>query len=241
VPTRSSRRLTLQRHPGQQLHLVSGAPRRAALRAYLSDRDVAVWAAPDSYRRGDLLLTVLSTPGLRMLLCLERAATDARADRRINVSAWDEFTDQLIPVPAVERRLGERIPRAPATINDNAAADELLAAIAAEIAHPTLWSVFEGRRRASATRSRSEAMRAACLASAGGVCAGCTWNYASLLDGAGECALEVHHLRPLADRPHDTVETMLDGVAALCAACHRIMHSPAKPSLAQLQEAWARA
>ena len=84
-------------------------------------------------------------------------------------------------------------------------------------------------------------MRAACLAAAGGLCAGCKWDYAALLEGAGECALEVHHLRPLADRPHDTVETMLDGVAALCEACHRIMHSPAKPSLRQLQDAWAHA
>lgn len=82
-------------------------------------------------------------------------------------------------------------------------------------------------------------MRAACLAAAGGICAGCTADFAALLDGAGECALEVHHLHPLADRPDDTVETMLNDVVALCAACHRIMHSPAKPNLAQLQQAWA--
>jgi hypothetical protein len=244
VSPRNARGLTLRRRAGQQLHLVSGAPWRDALRAYQSDPGVPVWATPDTYRRGDLLLTVLSTPGMRMLLCLERAATDARTARRMNlidVSAWDEFTDQLIPVPAVERRLGWRIPRAPASILDPARADELLAAIADELANPTPWSVFEGQRRSSTTRVRSAAMRAACLAAAGGVCSACDRDFAALLDGAGECALEVHHLRPLANRPNDTVETMLNEVVALCAACHRIAHSPAQPSLAQLRDAWAGA
>lgn len=235
-------RRTLRRGPGQRLHLVAAPDWRKALREYQAGGDGRVWAAPTDYRRGDLLLTVLAVPSHPMLLCLERAASDPRADRYIEVGACDDFSARMPSLRAVAARLGrQRLPRGPVTLGDRLA-DELLLAIDNELAHPTPWSCLEGQQRGSFSRYRSEAIRAAALAAANGICRACGHDYASLLDGIGECALEVAHVEGLASRTNFTVETIVTDVVVLCASCHKIYDYDSEhhaPSLEELQLAWA--
>jgi hypothetical protein len=186
-----------------------------------------------------LLLTVLPTSP-RFALCLERARTDAGVTKYIDVAGrWDDFAQAIVPIPAIERRTGWKLPAAPNSITDPVRATEVLDSLEAELRSPTPWTVIEGRRRRSTSRSRSIALRAAALAAAGGYCGGCSRDYAALLQGAGENALQVHHLKPLSLSPAATIVSMLDDVVVLCAACHAILESPARPTLGQLQNAWA--
>jgi hypothetical protein len=93
--------------------------------------------------KGDLILTVLDSRP-RTLLCLERLLEDSpKGASDFVVGGRADYFDSLLFVPAVEKRLGRRLPGAPATLPDTLA-DELVAAMAAELKKPMPLVVKEG-------------------------------------------------------------------------------------------------
>lgn len=223
----------LARQPGQRLHLVLGAPWKEALGAYQAGggyTERGYWTAPATYKRGDLLLTILDRA--RVVMCLERARREAKGPDIYIEDDVDVFAVP-IPVSALEGRLGRRIPRPPATLGD-AFAEEVLRALADEVAEPTDWAAPEGRRASGSVRSRAASLQAVVLAAAHGRCAACERNFGALLGGAGVAGLEVHHLDALGESDQELVATTPDRLIAVCGGCHRVLHSSNKPSAEEL-------
>ena len=94
--------------------------------------------------------------------------------------------------------------------------------------HASNFSAVEGRAKLvlHLVRERNRALVAAKKASvASPKCEVCGFSF---IDTYGEDYCEVHHLTPLADLSDDT-ETTLDGLAIVCANCHRIIHLQSPP------------
>jgi hypothetical protein len=72
--------------------------------------------------------------------------------------------------------------------------------------------------------SRSRKLRQEALLRAAGVCNACGVNYSEVLNGLGECVLQVHHLDQLSLKKIPSL-TRLRKLAVLCANCHAIIHS----------------
>lgn len=82
-------------------------------------------------------------------------------------------------------------------------------------------------------RSRSRRLRDQAFEQAAGVCAVCRRDFSQLLNGRGQHALQVHHLKQLAadDRPRNT---KLRDLAVVCGTCHALIHSkPRRPFTVQ--------
>lgn len=74
------------------------------------------------------------------------------------------------------------------------------------------------------TRSRSESLRRAALARAGGICEACGMDYAALAGGLGLRVLQVHHRQQLSLTEEPTTNS-LDDLAVVCANCHLMIHA----------------
>ena len=243
MPPRRS--LTRMLRPDDSLHLCIGTPWRQAVAAYLSgitgssDGFGSCWAfppEPPSFADGDLYLTVLDTTP-RTLLCVERLWADGDAvvaDERDSV----DF-DPPIPVPVVTKSLAMRLPPRPATFSREAAA-ALLAELQRHLADPSLriLTAKEGKRRASTSRERSSMLQAQLLIGSGGVCAGCDTDYASIGDGLGITALEVHHLDALRSSATEVFASDPTRLCVLCGTCHNMVHASDGVDLEAVRAAW---
>lgn len=74
------------------------------------------------------------------------------------------------------------------------------------------------------SRGRSEPLRRAALARAGGICEACGMDYSALAGGLGLRVLQVHHRQQLSLVEEPTVNG-LDDLAVVCANCHLMIHA----------------
>lgn len=159
----------------------------------------------------------------RTLLCLERVSSRSDNHDEIDVDEVLWRAPPLITVPAVEARLGRRIPSAPASVTD-ALADRLLDALGEATGEfPRNWA-SEGAQCDDLSHALSSAAQAQVLATSRGECNGCGRDFLGLLDGRGLAALEVHALSAVAGSADDRLEATLGSMIPVCAGCHRLLH-----------------
>lgn len=221
--------------PDQGLHLVLGSPAKEALGAFAAEDGAAnVWSSA-AYKRGDVLLSVLDSRP-RVLLCLETARRSSSTSGGV-IDVEDVWPlPRLIPVAAVEARLGHRLPAAPGPVPATLS-QPLLDALEAELADPTPFISREGARCLTTSRARASGLQMVVLQRSAGFCYCCARGHLQLFGGKGLAALEVHHLRPLAGVEAE-VETSPDELVAVCGACHNVLHSSIEPNVQDLRFEW---
>jgi hypothetical protein len=109
--------------------------------------------------------------------------------------------------------------------------------------HARTFDEGERYRREVNFFRRNPSLRAAAIAAHGCRCSVCGFDFTVHYGALGEAYIEIHHLRPLAERREliagVALETTVDDVAPLCANCHRMAHRerPAVP-IDRLKEIW---
>ncbi len=84
-------------------------------------------------------------------------------------------------------------------------------------------------------RYRNAALRQACIARYGCVCAVCGFDFAKVYGTLGEGYIEVHHTEPISTFDHEHA-VRVETVVPLCANCHAMVHHNGLLSVDKLKE-----
>lgn len=225
---------------GQRAHLCRCSPWRNWVDSYLAD-DAKAWAAvgpdvwemPEQYAVGDFVFLVLDTRE-RAIFNIEVMSTDGASDLFETEDTAGPFVTG-VSVRAVELRMGEPFPSAPATLDD-AYAERLFDAVNDEYMYPTPWYITDvsgcarGLQHFPAGIEHEvwqRQLRWECLC--------CRADFSVLPYYERNHALQLHATS--ADGPDEKVLNA-ESVVQLCASCHTIVHSPFAPSVENLMYGW---
>jgi len=225
---------------GQRVHLCRCSPWRNWVDIYLADdakADAAtgpdVWEMPEQYAVGDIVVLVLDARE-RAIFNIEVMSTDGASDLFETEDTARPYSTG-VSVRAVELRMGEPFPSAPATLDD-AYAERLLDAVDDEDNYPTPWYITdvsgctEGLQHFSVDTQREvwqRQLRWECLC--------CRTDFSVLPFYERNHALQLHAMS--AGEPDEEVRTT-ESVVQLCASCHTIVHGPFAPSVEYLIYGW---
>lgn len=212
--------MTSDRPPAVHLFLLS--PWRDAVDCYYgNDAECYAaepeWATPPGHAVGDAMVVVV--PGRELgILNVEVLAPSNTADPE-DWATEDSAGAHIggLSVRAIERRMGERMPSAPATL-EPAYARRLLAAIGAEEADPTPW------RELDATGCGAGGHEANPMVD------GVDWEWCLCCGAAAS-------LEPHLCGPEDVEEIPFArdrAMAPVCRECHDKLHRPLGPTVLQL-------
>lgn len=179
-----------------------------------------VWRTPPTYAAGDIMVYVVDAPSPAII----KIDTLSRGDDDDGLNAppdseWGPF-DAGLSLRAIEKRLGDTLPEAPATITDDNLGRRLLAAIEAEEVNPTPWrNVDESWCRWQPTDKSPPTPFGPTD------CLGCGRHFTSAVPA------ESHH-RNVGD---DEDPAFADGApVTVCSDCHGQLHRPLPTSLPDL-------
>lgn len=207
--------------PGQRVHLSLVHPWRQAVDCYFGDDDAdmsdLVWELPPVYTAGDLVVHIVPARGLAVLN-VEEFSTGSDAEQWGVRDSAGAYLDG-VSVRAIERRLGEPVPAAPATLDD-AFALRFLDALDAEDRDPTSWQEVDTTGcvdHASEFPADAEASVCACCGR-------------TVYGEDGQAATVSHRI------VDDTDREIFFGCLAVsvCPGCHRRLHDLYGPSVAEL-------
>ncbi|OAK53806.1 hypothetical protein [Rhodococcoides kyotonense] len=196
------------------VHLGTAWPREQFLALYREedpDLNELIFAVPD-HDAGDLVAWVV--PGDVPAILNTEVFAGQDSDCEVEDSAgWNL---RGVAIVGVERRLGHKLPRPPATL-DRGLSKSFLDAYEAERESPTPWYVFDATGCWDAVVDRTREAR---------------------YEWRCECCRQLFEQVPLAQaravlQPHATNESFR-GFMVLCANCHAMAHDPFTESMAEL-------
>lgn len=225
--------------PGQKVHLAQLSPWRAGVDSYFGSDPVAfaadvVWELPERGSEGDIVIVLLDARDRAVFSVEYLTAPWDMTDpgSQLETEGSEDAMWSGVSVTAVELRMGEPVPAAPATLDD-AVALRLLAAIGSEERAPTPWYRVDVTGCADVVVQRDADLgpwqRSAYE------CFTCGLDVRSMGLLSAVHSLETHRVDE-----HDTLDGSVPPgtLLRLCGTCHTVLHQPIGPTLAALASSW---
>ncbi len=213
-----------------RVHLCRLSPRRDALDSYfaldhIADAAHPLWEMPAQYESGDTVIIVV--PAREPMILNIETLTSSSADRGCDTEDSAGAETDGISVPAIEQRMGEPMPTAPATLDPDYA-QRWMAAYDAERSEPTPWQLRD-TTGCAATRLQHDDTGVDIVGAAQCLC--CDTGPSAAVSGhESPSVLEVHLCND--EDAADMGMFPRPGLAVrVCARCHAQLHEPYGPTV----------